>query len=239
MKTNFWFIKNSFKTHFFLILVFGFLSGFNIFCQSLDFEKTIRIHLWAELDAYPESAEASDFSLGQFDFPIKKLRKTAPFLINAMVYGWNFAYTPYDKMRRVAEYFELTDINKIDFEKNPIVYKTPWIQDNFMHSWIEFNRTPQMIWYFNAWNTINVKKIQGRGKAPVSLGFEGIEKAASEAAKNAIRSYYREIIKNKPKEIDGKLIITKEPKIGISEGQYIVELDFFLETDRILKYTQF
>lgn len=230
--------KSRFGTSFFLA-VFIFLNGICAFCQTLDYEKNIRIHLWAELDAYPESKEAADISSKQFDFPIKKLQKTAPFLINAMVYGWNFTYTPYDKMRRVLEFFELEEIEKIDFEKNPIVYKTPWIQDNFMHSWVEFYRTPQMIWSFKAWNTINTKKTQGRGKAPVSLGFEGIEKAANEAAKNAIRNYYREIIKNKPKEIDGKLIITKEPKIGISEGQYIVELDFFLETDRIIKYTQF
>ena len=77
------------------------------------------------------------------------------------------------------------------------------------------------------------------GKAPVKEGFNGINDATRNAIKDGIRNYYRPIIKNKPKEISGKIILSNEPKIGITEGSYTVKLDFFLETNRIIKYTMF
>ena len=70
-------------------------------------------------------------------------------------------------------------------------------------------------------------------------GFDGIQNAAKNALKEAIREHYREIIKNKPKEISGKVIIRKTPKVGINSGQYIIELDFLLESDRIVMYTMY
>ena len=65
-----------------IIIFFFFLR---VFAQTPDFTEKIRIPLWAELDAYPELAEAQDTSSGQFDYPISRLKKTAPFLLNGMV----------------------------------------------------------------------------------------------------------------------------------------------------------
>ena len=64
-------------------------------------QKKIHFPLWAELDAYPELAEAQDLQSEQYDYPIKRIRQIAPFLVEGMVYGWEFSYTPYDKSRGV------------------------------------------------------------------------------------------------------------------------------------------
>ena len=53
----------------------------NIYSQHEDFQKKIRIPLWAELDAYPGLTEAQDTSSGQFDYPINRLKTISPFLI--------------------------------------------------------------------------------------------------------------------------------------------------------------
>ena len=58
----------------------------NIYSQHEDFQKKIRIPLWAELDAYPGLAEAQDTSSGQFDYPINRLKTISPFLITGMTY---------------------------------------------------------------------------------------------------------------------------------------------------------
>lgn len=216
-------------------VIFSLLMG--VSAQIPDFMEKIRIPLWAELDAYPGLAEAQDVSAGQFDYPISRLKKTAPFLLNGMVYGWRFEYTPSDKLRGVAEYFSTEEINTIN--DADIVYTKPWFENNRVYCWIEYTRTPQMIWLLNAWKSIKTQKIQGSGTGKISDGFDGITNAANDALKNAVRAHYREIIKNKPKEIDGRVIIRSTPKIGINAGHYVVELDFFLETDRIVKYTQF
>lgn len=218
-----------------LVLIFIFSSSF-FFPQ--DSKTKIRIPIWAELDAYPGLEEAQDTTQGQFDYPIKRLKETSKFLLNGMIYGWTFEYTPSDKLRNVSEYFNVKEINSI-VPIEEITYKKPWIENNKLYCWIEYTRTPQMIWNLKTWESITTKKIQGRGKGKISNGFDGIIEASNDALKNAIREYYRSYIKNKPKEIDGKVIIRKTPEFGINSGHYIVELDFFLETDRILEYTQF
>ena len=156
-----------------------------------------------------------------------------------MVYGWRFEYTPSDRLRGVAEYFNVEEINTIKEEDGSITYTKPWFENNRVYCWVEFTRTPQMIWTLKAWNSIQSKKIQGRGTGMIADGFDGITNATNDALKNAVREHYRQILKNKPKEIDGHVIIRGTPQIGINAGRYVVELDFFLETDRIVKYTRF
>lgn len=224
------------KILFYILLL---TEAFYIFAQTPDFSENIHIHVWSELDAYPESEEAKDTHSEIFAYSIERIKEVSPFLINGMVYGWNFSYTPSDKLRNVEEYFEISSIASIDAEKNPITFKNPWIQDNLVHIWAEYSRTPEEIWSYRTWSSINIKKTQGTGKGAVSKGFEGIEEATTNCMKDAVRNHYRPLIKNKPKEITGKIIISKSPNIGITQGQYSVKLDFFLETDRIIKYTQF
>lgn len=227
------------KKSFLAKIFFSFLLVFNLNAQTPNFDETIYINIWSELDAYPELAEAQDTESGIFDYSSKRLKDTAPFLINGMVYGWNFVYTPYDKTRGVKEYLEISPVNQINQKESPITYENPWIQDNLIHIWTKYERTKSQVKSFRAWKTINTQKTQGTGTAPVKTGFEGISEATKNAIRDGIRSFYRPIIKNKPKEISGRIIIAKEPKIGITQGQYSVKLDFFLETDRIIKYTMF
>ena len=224
----------------FLIATAAFLlNSFSVSAQSTDFSNKIRINVWAEMDACPELAEAQNTSSGQFDYTINRIKQTSVFLLNGMTNGWRFCYTPSDKLRNVKEEFAMEEIRPFKEDNNTIVYQKPWIQDNLVHSWVEFERTPRMKRNYTMWNTIKHKKIQGRGYAPVKNGFEGITNAAKDALKNAIRKHYQAIIKNKPKEIRGSVLIRNEPRLGIDAGQYMVELDFFLETDRIILYKEF
>ena len=87
------------------------------------------------------------------------------------------------------------------------------------------------------WASIQNPVISGIGYAPVENGFDAIEEAARESLKNAIRNYYRKVIKNKPKEINGKVLIRSFPTMGIDAGRYVINLDFFLECGRIIEYT--
>jgi hypothetical protein len=199
----------------------------------------IRILLWSETDAYPGLADAQDVSAGVYDYPEKRLKMLAPFLINGMVHGWNFTYTPSDTLRAVEEYFDFSDILPFGSAENDITYTQPWIEDGKISSWVEFTRTQQMLRDYDLWASINHPVISGKGYGKIADGFDGITNGAKEALKEAVRSYYRTKIKNKPKEITGKVLIRNQPLIGIDAGRYMVQLDFFLETDRIIPYTQY
>lgn len=199
----------------------------------------IRFHLWASLDAYPESDSAADFESGVYDYPIAQMKEVAPFLVEGMVYGWKFTYTPSDKARGVEEYFEIEPIQPKPVILPYLSYESPWIseENNRMNCWVRFQRNDFHMQNYKLWSSIQNPCISGRGTGPIEKGFDGIKEAASDAVKQAVRSYYRNEIKNKPKEKTGSVLIRKPPVLGILSGNYSINLDFFLESDTITNYT--
>ena len=213
---------------------------FPCFSQVPSVIETIRIPVWAQVDVYPELQEAfnKDDATG-YDYAISEIKKIAPFLVQGMVYGWNFEYTPKDSERNVEEYFELTEINPLGYEVYSIQYESPWIEDNKFSCWCSYSRNSFQVQTYYMWASIKNPKIQGRGYGQLSKGCEGIKDAAEEAVKDAVRDYYREILKNKPKEISGAVLIRYQPQLGVDAGRYMINLDFFLECGTIIEYTRY
>ena len=188
-------------------------------------------------NAFTGTAGARDISI--FQYAIDRAKEIAPFLMSGMIYGWSFDYVPYDKTRHVDEYFEFAQIHEHDPAVNKISYHNPQAIDDRLMCWAYCNRTPSQQLAFERWSSIVHPKITGHGSASVEDGFEGIKAACSEAVKNAVREYWRTMEKNKPKEIYGTVLLIQDPRIYIKQGKYIVELDFFLKTDRIILYTYY
>lgn len=221
----------------FLAAAVVYLLCAGLFAQTPSVIRNIRLPLWAELDAYPGLEQSSDENEGQFDFPISQMKKIAPLIINGMVYGWNFVYVPLDKARGVEEYLEITEIIPADVIRGGISYASPWVSENNLNCWVEYTRTDSQVQSYNLWASIQNPVIAGIGYGSIEKGFEGIEEAARESLKAAIRNYYRKTIKNKPKEITGSVLIRKFPTLGIDSGRYVINLDFFLECGKIIEYS--
>ena len=167
------------------------------------------------------------------------MKAITPFLLNGMVYGWEFDYTPSDRLRGVPEYFEAKDIRSFEAESKKIFYEQPWFDQSKVHCWANFERDEGMVQSWNQWADVKNPRIMGIGGGKVSKGFEGIQEAAQNALKDAVRNYYRKILKNKPKQITGRVLINKIPAILINSGEYQLQLDFFLETGIIKEYQNF
>ncbi|MCR5723687.1 MAG: hypothetical protein K6G80_01220 [Treponema sp.] len=228
----------------------------HVYAQKVYQDKLIRFAVWAQRDVYPgyfegdaseqtqeknEAAKAKLEATGNaFTIPVTRIKETVPHLLTGMVYGWKFDYTPADKARAVKEYFYHEPVQALSGEEiSKIRYVKPWVEDDRLLCWVEYNRTDIQERAFLSWQSITHPRIKGVGYARLSDGFEGIQQACDEALKNAIREYERKIIKNKPKEITGTVIIATPPMIGIDAGKYMVTLDFFMETDRIITYQTF
>ncbi|MCQ2591650.1 MAG: hypothetical protein MJ188_02605 [Treponema sp.] len=171
--------------------------------------------------------------------PVDNLKKIAPFLVNGMVYGWDFVYVPYDKTRGVEEYFEMNPIYSQELVNYGIKYSSPWVENGQLNCWIDYVRSDAEIQNYKMWSTIKNHTIQGRGYGPLEKGFDGIKIATEDALKNGVREYFRGILKDKPKEIRGSVLIRTEPILNVSSGRYVIILDFFLEYSKIKMYTQF
>ena len=219
-------------------------------------DKQIRFSLWASREAYPgyfegdadeetqqknaDAAERARKTNNEFVVPVARIKEITPYLLNGMVYGWHFEYTPSDTARGVAEYFELTPVQPLtDEQLAKVHYAKPWVQGDRLLCWIEYERTSEMQQIYKSWQVVTNPRIRGIGYARLSEGFAGIQKACEEALKSAVREYERKIIKTKPKEITGAVIFASPPLIGIDAGRYKVTLDFFMETDRITMYQTF
>ena len=234
-----------------LVLLAPGLAPRLLYAQTPSIIEHIRFAIWADVDAYPGTEAAlKDAQAGEFDYPIARIKEIVPFLMQGLVYGWNFVYVPSDKSRGVEEYLEVTPVlspstssgtakNSSGTSGFDIKYSSVWIENNRFNCWVDYTRTPHEVQTYNLWSSIQNPAIQGRGFGDMSLGFEGIKQAAEDALKNAVREYYRNTIKNKPKEITGSVLLRKTPMIGVDAGRYVIKLDFFLECGSIIEYTQF
>ncbi len=237
-----------------------FLWPMTLSAQQPSQKDMIRIQIWSELDAFPgtfeedasetekepaknnknvDNGQQSAVDISIFDFAINRAKEISPYLINGMLNGWEFDYVPYDKTRRVEEFFEITEIEPFNPMVNKIRYKEPMAVEDRLVCWIECDRTPVQRLAYERWRSIIHPRITGHGSASVENGFEGIKEACSEAVKNAVREFWRAQVKNKPKEIYGKVLLIQDPRIYIYEGQYVVDLDFFIETDKITSYSYY
>lgn len=249
------------KTLTFLIV---FICVSFIFAQQPSQKEQLRILIWSELDAFPGSFEDNKETVQQpeqttliekqiqddldplvakklklFGFAINRAKQITPFLLSGMISGWNFEYVPYDKTRNVAEIFEFSEVVPFNQSINPISYVKPEPLDNKLVCWAYCNRTETQQLSYRRWSSIVHPKVHGKGTSSVENEFEGIKEACENAVKNAVREYWRIYEKNKPKEILGKVLLIGNPRIYISEGQYVADLEFFLETDKIVKYTYY
>ncbi len=224
------------KKRFVWFLTFFFLA-LNTFPKDVSQERQVRFSLWASTESYPGVDPVSDDILA---LPAKKISEIAPFVVQGMVYGWKFEYTPYDKARGVQEYFEFEPVSELkESDLSRIRYTKPWTEDSKIWVWVEFDRSDNQLHLYKSWQAIVNPRIKGQGYARLSDGFDGIKSAAGEALKQAVREYARRIIKTKPKEIRGTVLMSEPPLIGVDAGRYKVTLEFFMETDRIVEYKTF
>ncbi|MBP5451295.1 MAG: hypothetical protein J6Y16_03565 [Treponema sp.] len=257
-------LQKTVKFSFLFFTLAAFFALSPAFSQQIDQSRKIRIQIWSEMDAFPghfeaesqdsttvaaetireqlnETKETENRDATIFAYAIARAREIAPFLMEGMIHGWTFEYVPYDKTRQVDEYFEFGRIRELDTRVNPVVYKEPLPQaeDGRLLCWVECQRTVEQQLSFRRWKTITNPKVRGHGSAPVEKGFDGIQEACSQALKNAVREYWRTKVKNKPREISGKALLIQEPRVYIKDGNYVVDLDFFLETDKIVSYSYY
>ena len=195
--------------------------------------------LWTLLDENPQIAAKGHTERPLFEGAITRIKEQSSYIISGMTYGWNFSYTPSDKLRGVQEYFEMKPIQVLGEDAKNIRYENLFFDDNYVRCTVEFSRSPDMIHALKRWVSVVNPKISSFGEGSASEGFEGFQKAFADAAKNAIRSWAQGKTKNKPKEIEGSLLLRGEPSIKIENGFYKVKLDFFLQASTIDMYTEF
>lgn len=221
--------------------IFSIIHKIPLFAQNDPSSNLLRFPLWFVIEEAPSvsTPRAPDEKIHAN--AVQNIKILAPFLIEGLVYGWRFSYTPSDKLRGVSEYFEMEPVITINPNDVALNYTDVRLSKDTknLECWIEYNLTERMIAERKRWESGSYPRIQGQGADSIFNGTDGIKKACELALKSAVRNYARTLIKNKPKEIQGTVLLTDFPHYYIDSGKYTIDLDFFLFVSRIVEYTQF
>lgn len=219
-----------------------FCLSFIMFSQNLSPQKEggeniLRISLWSLLEDEPSLEKESREHF--YDKSVSELKKLAPFVLEGMIYGWNFTYVPSDTARQLTEELEISPIRSLSFPDERMSFVEPRIENERFYVWLEYKRTEAMMAHKRAWDSVVYPKAKGVGQGELILGTEGILESYEQALKNAIRSYVQKSEKNKPRSISGRVLLVNQPVLGIQAGRYTAALDFFVHVIKIERYTAF
>lgn len=199
-------------------------------------EKNFRFELCADKDSYPALEEHFE---NENDYAKRQLTELASLFVEGMASGYFFVYVPYDKKRNVKEKFVIEPLRISVLQECKITFENPVFDENRIKVWVRVNMSEDVAKQYTAWRKLESQRLSSWGKGSVREGFFGIKKAFEESLKNGIRAFYRTRVKNKPKEIRGRVLLRRAPVVGVDAGRYVLRLDFLLQTIKILEHTQF
>ncbi|MBO4439567.1 MAG: hypothetical protein J5798_09485 [Spirochaetaceae bacterium] len=230
------------KPFFRLFVCICLLAGVscNLFSQVLATQRTIKFPVWVLIEPEPSCVEDLDESKnGALTFAITHMRTSVPFILEGLIYGWNFTYTPSDKMRNVEEYFEYTPISEIKLGDKNISFSQLKADESRFSCWVAYERTDLQYALRQHWNSVKFPKIAGTGSGSIRDGDNGIHDAYAEAILKAVREYVQGFTKNKPKEISGSVLLENYPLLSIQSGRYVAKLELLVNISRIVPYSTF
>ncbi|ULQ58702.1 hypothetical protein K7I13_09045 [Brucepastera parasyntrophica] len=220
---------------------------FIVFCICLFAEeapRVLRAPIWVYLEPVPGIMPAgSEEETGEDSreklLPIRELDSVARFVMSGMVYGWKFTYTPSDKVRNVEEYFSMEPIQEIP--RGDPRFKLTGITPAYprLNSWAEFTFDEASGYWNKYWNSVLFKNGKGRGVGSRLDETNGIRTAYSQAVLNAVREHARKLEKNKPKEITGEILIKDNPRLYLSGGNFVADINVLINIKEIVPYRVF
>ena len=197
----------------------------------------IRAPVWVFLE--PQPGVMDNDTQGTRLPPRQALLELSKTIMEGMVYGWKFSYTPFDKQRAVAEEFELEPLYSILPSDSRLSLTELRLQYPYLYCWAEYRVTDAIALHRTEWRRINYVTGKGSGSAERKLEIEGVRQAYREAALAAVRGYLRKNIKNKPKTIHGEMLIKDNPRLSVSGGKFTAELTIYLHIKEVVPYEIF
>ena len=199
--------------------------------------RIIRAPVWVFLESQPGVMDSTE--QGPQLPPRHALTELSRTVLEGMTYGWRFSYTPFDKQRDVAEFFELTPIQAIDRSDSRLSVTELRAQYPYLYCWAEYRISDAMTLRWTEWQTIAAVTAKGRGSGDRKKELDGVRMAYQEAAKSAIRGYLRKALKNKPQTVTGEMLIRDNPRLYASGGKFTAELTVFLSIKGVIPYEAF
>ncbi|MBN2440821.1 MAG: hypothetical protein JXJ04_05730 [Spirochaetales bacterium] len=216
-----------------IVILLFFISLFPIYP---DAEK-LTITLWTELE--PFIVFEGDTSPLPEKEAVKRILEQARIIFSAMIYGYAFTYTPYDKQRQVAEYFDLRPLYEIVWGDPNLNVIRSEVRDKRLYITVHYTCMDFQVSRLEAWDTLAIPSAYGRGTGDYFKGYPEKMNSLKNAMKEAIRGYMRKRTFNKPKEISGELVLMEMADTIVNAGEYITTAKVKLNIKEVIPYKVF
>jgi hypothetical protein len=202
-------------------------------------EDYLAARLWCELEPLIQSDD-QEYPLPKEEAQ-RRLLEEARQVFSAMIYGFEFAYTPGDRTRGVADELILAPIAEIPWGDPHLRITDAWIEEARLFAKVEYDLRGFQEDRRRAWGSTAVPTATGIGEWNMFLAAAPVGKARSlEAAfREALRNHLRPIHFNKPREVTGELLLWDPPAVIIEAGTYQTRVDVKLRLREIRDYSLF
>ena len=221
----------------FLLCAASFLYADSYSGSATSEALVIRAPVWVFLE--PQPGVMDNDRQGPRLPPRQALTELSKTIMEGMAYGWRFSYTPFDKRRAVAEEFEIEPLKSILSNDSRLSVTELRPQYPYLYCWAEYRVTDAIALHSTEWSRINYVTAKGSGSAERKLEIDGVRQAYRNAALAAIRGYLQKNIKNKPKAVNGEMLIKDNPRLSVSGGKFTAQLTVYLNIKEVIPYEVF
>ena len=148
-------------------------------------------------------------------------------VVSGMIYGWKFVYVPSDIKREIDEIFTLTPVALIKKGDPNMKFKDNWVKDYIMYQNIVYNLQEFQMKRINSWHTTVTPRSTGEGSASIHE-VDGKSQSLKEAIKDSIKKEFQSRGKDKPRSIEGQIILEENPRVFINTGSFITQVEVLL-----------
>jgi hypothetical protein len=166
----------------------------------------------------------------------KTLLEQGRYLLSGMVYGWTFVYRPGDKARRVEESFILTPVAQIPWGSSRLAVRETVVAEGKLWARISYAMNDDESRWRSSWQSSTASLSSGQGTADLLREPDAWNVALREAIRNAIRLSLDTRYVNKPREIDGEVLLWEDPSTVLDSGSFITTAKVKLQVRQLVPY---
>ncbi len=160
-------------------------------------------------------------------------------LFSAMIYGWTFTYIPGDLARQVTESFTLTPVAEIPWGSARLVVRETEREEAKLWARMSYVLNDDESQKRLAWESNTAALSTGRGQAKVSEGASARMASLRDAVRDAIRRSLDSRYINKPRQVDGEVVLWDDPVILVGSGAFSTSAKVKLLVRELVPYRIF
>lgn len=196
----------------------------------------ITAELWTELDPMVDLTQSGIISRRE---AVRRVLEEARIVLSGMIYGYDVRYIPLDRARQVEEELEVVPRALIPAGDPALRVLDVRTKENRYYVHVRYNLADFQIARLQAWSSNTFESVEGRGTAPIQGGYQAKFESFDQAIKNAIREYLRPQIKNKPRQIEARVVLVEPPYTIIDVGGYHSKVRIKADIREVLPYSAY